>query len=219
MTLTTVYVTSADGYLESYHATYATALAGANLSVKNTSTTTIRSGQRVVGGNFYLGEAFFNLPLTDEALIGQTVSDATLSAYLNSDGTGDFSTHIQEAYEYNWGGTLQTSHWRTPSQLAAMTLLASKTFTTGESAEYKAFTNNGSALVSAIQANLGSTLYIVVASDTIRNSNQPSNLDTVIWYPAEAGDGYRCKLAITHASGAVTVIMSDPFGMNGMWGV
>lgn len=207
MATLTAYSTSADGYLESYHTTYATALAGSSLSVKNTSTSTIRSGQRVVGGaTYYIDLAYFLFALTDAALTGATITDAVLSPYLNSDGTTDFATHIQEAYEYNWGGSLATGHWRTPSQLAAMTLLASKTFTSGESSAYKAFSNNGSNLVSAAQSNIGGTLYVVVASDTIRNSNTPSANDHVIWYPQEAGDGYRAKLDLTYtpaASGGV----------------
>lgn len=200
----TAYSTTADGYVESSNATYATAQAGGGTKTKNdTSTSTIRSGQRLIGGTtYYLAEPFFLFPLTAAELVGATITDALLSLYLYNDQTADYATHVQRVYEYNWGGALQTSHWRTPAQLEALTLLAAKTFTSGESAAYKAFTNNGGNLVASSQSNLGGTLYVVGASDTFVNGNAPTNVDTVLWSPAEAGDAQRAKLELTYTPAA-----------------
>jgi hypothetical protein len=126
----TVYGDAGDGYIESSDAVYATAAAGNNLTV-STSATGLLVGQFLTS-SYYIHQSFIKFD-TSSLPGGATIdhSDLYFTVYGNHSNT-DFTLQVK-AY-FTWG-TLDTSDWRTPTQLTALTTTAgisTANFTTGE---------------------------------------------------------------------------------------
>lgn len=117
MTTTISFADATDGYIESSSGVYATAQAGAAL-VADTSATSIFYDQWEGAGTFKLYEGFFSFPYTAVS------TDLVVSAYFafyeitNNDESGDMRVS-----EFDWGASLTTADWRTPSQINALTRL------------------------------------------------------------------------------------------------
>ncbi|GAB3115725.1 hypothetical protein GCM10027160_23500 [Streptomyces calidiresistens] len=119
MTTTLVLGHSSDGYLESSSTTYATALAGANLIAPGSTLPLMFVGQSLGSGVRYVWQSFVRVDW-----VGSTTA-TPVAAYVrltNNAAAGTNVTRDLELREYNWGTSLTTGNWRTPAQLAALTL-------------------------------------------------------------------------------------------------
>ena len=175
-----VYADTSDGYVQSQNTNVASMRSGSSLSATTTGGV-LQVGQRLTAGLYigYLGAVEFD---TSSLGSGSTVSSVALELNL-LENNSLLTTHTQEVYALDWGGTLQTSHWRTPAQLGGMTLLASiSTSGIGTLNQYKTFAENGTNFRSAI--NLTGMTRLVLQSSRFRNSNTPSADEYLAWSSA-----------------------------------
>jgi hypothetical protein len=197
-TTTTVFSTTADGRVESEHATYTTARSGANQSSNNSAATMI-VGQ-TVSGNYFIDEGFLDfdtssIPDTD------TIDSAVLSLFGQSnESTTDFTI---EARLKDWGGTLTTADWVAGASLGALTLLATYATSGGWSTvAYNDFTSDA-----AFVSNVSKTgvTYILLDSSRHAAGNTPTGLERVWCYSADqAGTTNDPKLVVNHSAAATS---------------
>lgn len=177
MTTFTIYAGTTDGLLTGVDADYATAQASADSA--ETAGGSFPVGQRFVSPNYQCWEGFLEF---DTSVIGAgaTVNSATLSLDGFSDNSAtDFTA---EAWQYDWGGTLETADWRTPVQVAALTKLA--TFaSSGYSTGYNDFTSQA-AFPGAV--NLSGFTRMVLASDRFTASTTPTGEERINFSSANA---------------------------------
>lgn len=107
---------SGDGYIDSSSTSYATAQGGSGLVVSGAGTTN-RMGQNKISTTYHIYEAFYAFPYTLDSTV--FVVTAYFDFFVDTTtGTGVIK---------NWGlrdfawGTLDTTDWRTPSQITALT--------------------------------------------------------------------------------------------------
>ena len=128
MPITTVYSGSNDGRIESFNATASTAKAGSSLGTSGTGLIAY-----TLDGGYTIEQTFIDFDTT--AITGQIVS-ATLSLY--GDRCGSVADTVQ-ARLYDYGASITTADYRTPTQFSACTLLAHLAFTSWSNAAYNAF--------------------------------------------------------------------------------
>ncbi|MCE7081167.1 hypothetical protein [Streptomyces sp. ST2-7A] len=119
MTTTLVLGHSSDGYLESSHTTYATALSGANLLAPGAGLPLMFVGQSLGSGVRYVWQSFVRVDWV------ASTTATPVAAYVRMTNNAVAGTSVArdlELREYNWGTTLTTANWRTPAQLAALSL-------------------------------------------------------------------------------------------------
>lgn len=186
-------VSTNDGRVQSSDASYATALAGAALGVNATGYYGA-CGCEYSGGTYTIRQMFFDL---DTAVIpdGDAVQGAgfVLRPYAAVTQPGV----VLELYAFNWGGTLTTASWRTPTQLAAMTLLASYDidsmgWDTGTDARFTSTADFAGAI------NKTGHTYLMVASKGNRLSTTPTALSSASMNFAENAGAISPRLYVSH---------------------
>jgi hypothetical protein len=187
----TVYSSSADGYVSSSNATYATARAGGTLAADATLAQ-LPVGQRFSSPNHICYEQFISWD-TSSIPAGATVTLATISLYVQLDQSDtDFTIEVRP---YDWSTTVTTADWIAGASLSGLTLLASKGTAGISTVAYTALTSEA-ALLSAIVT--GGTTRVVVDSSRHVAGNQPSALERVYFYMNEKGAGYQPKLYVEY---------------------
>lgn len=200
MTTTTVFAATSDGRVRSTDGDYATAAAGADLHLE-TSGDNASIGQATV---FEIYQAFFGFD-TSGIADGDTVSQVDLSLYGAGDNSND--DFVLTALNYNWsGGGLTIADFRNPTQLGALTSLATFNTSGFDDSDYNTFTSAGAVFNSHI--NKTGTTYLMVVSDQNIAASEPTDDEFVdVSLADEIGTTQDPKLVITHATagGAIEV--------------
>lgn len=201
MTVSTFYSSTADGYIDSFHATYATARAGAGFTV-DTAGEFHSIGQYAPG--FYVDEGFIEF---DTSAIPDTdvISAVTLSLYGKTDNT--ITNYNIQCIPFDWGGTLTSADWQDGTEQAALTVLADLTTVGISVAGYNDLINTSSSvpMIAAI-SKTGTTRFVITSSLT-RAGTQPTTAELFEYWggrEAQAGER-RPRLVVTHAAGSTTV--------------
>ena len=203
MSTTTVYPSTADGYLTSgSNVSYATARSGGKYQQINSTGDFMWVTQYKEGSDYfycysgYLDFDTSSIPDTDE------ISAVTLSLYaISSYGTPG----ALEVYAYDWGEELTFADWIAGADVAAMTLLASYPGTWSGGA-YRALTSE-TAFKAAINKTGVTRLFLCTTK--FRTGSAPSDEDGYTFYATEKGTTYRPKLVIEHAAAAGVPKHSD----------
>ena len=203
MSTTTVYPSTADGYLTSgSNVSYATARSGgAYRAIHNTDDTMLVDQYPSGGGYFYCRSGYLDfdtssIPDTDE------IFAVTLSLYaIYAFG----SPGALEVYAYDWGEELTFADWIAGADVAAMTLLASYSGRWSGGA-YRALTSE-TAFKAAINKTGVTRLFLCTTK--FRTGSAPSDRDGYTFYATEKVTTYRPKLVIEHAPPAGVPKHSD----------
>ncbi|MGD9889877.1 MAG: hypothetical protein AB7U18_01110 [Dehalococcoidia bacterium] len=213
-TVTTVYAgTADDGVVNRSGTTYAgcrNGTSGTKLVESsadwNDDNLVIEVGQQNTAGNdFYIWEGFIGfdtsgLPDTDE------VSAAALGLVENTDyGTNFSDSDTLEARTYDWSTSVTTADWRTGTQYAALTLLASLASSSWSSSGYNTLAENGTNFQSAI--NKTGTTRIILGTADLAAATSPANNTAALWSIMSAdntGTTNDPKLTVTHAAAGIT---------------
>lgn len=190
MTTTVIYASTADAFISSTNATYATAAAGSSLSV--TSNSELKVGQTTA---YLIQQIFLDF---DTSAIGDTdvVSQVDLALYgKQNTSTTDFTL---TALSFDWSsGGVTTADWRTPAQLLALTTLATLSTSGFTTSGYNTLTSAGAAFNSWV--NLTGTSYLMVASSQNISSTAPTNDSYVVCHStAVVGTTQDPKITVTH---------------------
>lgn len=146
---------------------------------------------------------------------GDTITSATVSLY----GTLKTMETEQdlEVRAFDWGTTLETTEYRTPSQLGALTLLATFDTTGYSTSAYNDFTSE-SAVTSWVNKTGDSRAFVCLEGNRTSSPPTAAYSDWVKCSSAdETGTTQDPKLVVVHSSGAAYV-PGDPFGMWGFFG-
>lgn len=194
MSVLTVYASTNDNHIRSSNATYTTMVNGSGFIIPSASSTTWNVGQDT-GYNAWEGFLEFDL---SSLPAGATVSQVSLSLYGAADNSGTEFTI--EVWVYDWGGTVDSTDWRTPSDFGSLTRVA--TFSTSNFLiSYNTFTEDGTNFQSAVSSAAGGTLRLVVASGRLRGVNIPTVAEYVVIKSADAIDTTTDpKLEITYTT-------------------
>ena len=206
MSTTTVYPSTADGYLTSgSDVSYATARSGGAVQEIHNTANDMWVAQRRKGDDSdpyyycysgYLDFDTSSIPDTDE------ISAVTLSLHaIDFYGTPG----ALEVYAYDWGKELTFADWIAGADVAAMTLLASYPGTWSGGA-YRALTSE-TAFKAAINKTGVTRLFLCTTN--FRTGSAPSDEDGYTFYATEKGTTYRPKLVIEHAAAAGVPKHSD----------
>lgn len=179
MTTTIAYAASGDGYLSSSHATYANMQAGSNL-VLNVGTNAGYVGRNNNAGQYQGFESFMTFTYSVPADSNVTAAYIRLrtSSMVNSGTTRNLRLY-QFAY-----GTLATADWRTPTQLAALDMMANAIAWNGSNGK---FTHMGSDDLAAEVESAG-TLELVATTDGLLAGTAPtSDQGASFWLSESSG--------------------------------
>jgi hypothetical protein len=198
MTTTTVFGSTSDGRVTSSNASYATASTGGTLAISTTETLSF-IGQ---GNAFAIFQLFFAFD-TSGVPDAETVSSVVFSL----DGASDISVTDFDmvALDYDWSaGGLTTANFRTPTQLSALTTLA--TFpSTSYSAAYMNFTSAGAAFNSYI--NKTGTTYFMVASSRNISATTPTGDENIrVTMADQTGTTTDPKLVVTSDTAGAGIV-------------
>lgn len=205
MTTDTFYSESADGFIESSHATtYSTARSSSGTKVAPATEVYLQVGQNLIGGfGYYLYETFLSFDtstIPDSAIIS-TVTLSLHGGSYSDQSTTDFTI---EARTYDWGASLTTADWIAGADLASNTLLASRSTSGWSTSAYNDFTENGSNFVSAI--NKTGITRIVICSSRTKDGTAPTGAEYVNFAANETtGTTKDPKLSVTYVLGPTTV--------------
>lgn len=211
MTVTTVYSSTTDGYVDSYSTvSYAVAKAGTGSFAVDNSGTLALIGQYYDGVSKY--ECIHDYVSFDTSSINDadTVTIATLSIWAIYGAPP--TAHTLRARTYDWGNTLTSGDWQTPSQAAANTLLATFASASTVAGAYCVFTSEA-ALLTATGMKTG-TVYMIVVSSRFESETTPTGGSEYNVYSSsdESGTTQDPKLVITHSlSFTGTAAPSFPF--------
>jgi hypothetical protein len=178
--------------------TYATAYG----SGESTSSS-LFTGQLYAGAVYYLDQTFLEFD-TSGIGAGQVVTGVTLSLYgVQNDDIG--TAFVLQARTYDFGASVTTADWRTPSQFSALTLLASLSVPTGYgNAAYYDFTSE-TAFLAAV--NMAGMTRIVLESSRYAAATAPTGVERHLWEAIGVANKAP-KLVVTYtATGAPVQIM------------
>lgn len=199
MTVTTVFASTGDGYIESSNANYSLARSGSNLIADDTATV-LRVGQFIFG--IYLcDEAFVSF---DTSAIPDTdaVSAVTLDTWL----TGDLSATDFElrAISRDWGSNVSTLDFVPGSELATLDsgVVASRTTTAGGWAVGVYITwGSQPAFLTVPNLKTGTVRLCLYSFEQGPNNSAPAGNEVVEFASADtAGTANDPKLTVTHAA-------------------
>lgn len=195
MSTTTVYSSTADGYLTSgSDVSYATARSGRAIQEIHNTDDDLWVDQYKYGSYYFCYSGYLDfdtssIPDTDE------ISAVTLSLYaINAYG----SPGALEVYAYDWSTSLTFADWIAGADVAAMTLLASYPGTWSGGA-YRDLTSE-TAFKAAISKTGVTRLFLCTTN--FRTGSAPTDDDGYNFYATEKGTTYRPKLVIEHAAPA-----------------
>lgn len=187
----TIYSSAADGDIFSGNTSYATARSGSGLYVASTSGLYAYCGQDRSGSNRYIYETFFAFDLS---AVSGSASSAVLSLHGTYDGsTTDFTIEVRAK---TWTGSgLTTADWVAGADLAALTLLASRSSSGFTASGYNAFTSEA-ALLTAV--DLHGSLEILCCSAEQTNNSDPTTSEYVGFQTSDtSGTSQDPKIDIT----------------------
>lgn len=161
---------SAAGFIQSSHATYATARSGSSL-VAYTSELTVESGQAISGGVYYCLETFLSFD-TSSIPAGATITAVELSL----DGYSDrgYQAFTNEVRVRDWGATLTTADYVAGADLSALTRVATLA-SSAYSAGYAACTEDGTNFRNAIVK--GGMTRLLITSDRLAAGTTPTTFE------------------------------------------
>lgn len=194
MTTYTIYGNTADGWIFSSNANYATARAGSGLTV-NTTGPPVWNGQEVAAAVYYIYETFlqFDCSVIDA---GETVSSAFLNCYLHTDLSSDDYTINAKAHD--WGASLTTADWVAGADLSGLTQLGVLA-TSGLSAGYNVFSDV--AMAGHVDAK-SATTGVLLASNLVEAGTAPTGTEVVAFYSAnQSGTSFDPALDVTAEEG------------------
>lgn len=171
---------SIDGYVSSLGGTYSTAV-GSGTRAASTTSDRHYWGQQYVGGAYRAFESFLSFPYTLDTtrLIPAAYFEVTAAGTNNTGVTREF-----RVYEYDWGASLETADWRTPTQLRALPLMGASDFGE-EAAAGQAIRAGAASLVSRLNKTTGA-VRVVVASDRLADQITPTVDESSSFWSAEA---------------------------------
>lgn len=201
MSTTTVYSSTADGYLYSDNPTYSTARSGGTIDVASGDNEIFVDQQLSSGPTYILYNGYLDFD-TSSIPDGDVISAVTLSLYPEGTYTYGGSPGALEAYAHDWGATLGTDDWVPGADVSAKTLLASWTgsWTAGA---YRDLTSE-TAFKAAINKTGTTRLFLCISG--FRTGTAPTGEDYYGFYTANKGDGYKPKLVIEHAAAAASAL-------------
>lgn len=167
----TIYASTADGDVYS-SGTAAQARSGTGLTLLSGNSATYFSfGQEYASFVYYVYEAFIQF---DTASVTGTVQSATLDLYISNDQSAtDFT---MKAAVYDWGTAVETTDFRSSTQLAALSGLRASLSTSGITANaYNAFTSDASFKDNAA----GGTVKLALFSDRVASAIDPTGKEYV----------------------------------------
>lgn len=214
-TVTTIYASTADGYLQSASATYSTARSGGSIGVVDATTSLVVGQFWFNSTNLYTCYQTFLSFDCSVISSGDVVSDAVLEMYLNGIGAdGTLAANFTaEARAKTWLPSLTSADYVPGANLGSQTLYATRASSgIGSTGAYKAFTSEA-ALISAVQG-LG-TVEMVIASDRQRLNNAPTPSgiwDEYLTFASAdtSGTAQDPKLVVTHAPPPPTITAVEP---------
>lgn len=206
---------ASDGFIICDSTVYATAAAGGGAGANTAFTGEALAGQSLSGGTYYLMEGF--LAFDTSVIAGGTVTAVTLELY----GKADHSTtnFTLQCAPYDWGATLTTGDWQTPSQLNALTPVASYSVTAMPTGAYTTIPNVSDALMIAAINPAGFTRFIFYGSKQAAGGTgtAPTNDEFIdIWYGDDATRQPKLTVTYTPAADATSF---DPMGRQGRYGI
>jgi hypothetical protein len=175
MAVITVYAGTEDGTLQYDHASSwvnAKDATGGTMTPTSTAVTAYigQGGPTATGGTWRVLQSFHRFD-TSAITDTDTVVHAVFSGWL---GTGLFGGGhpISAMASYDWGSTVEAADWRTTAQIAALTILAEKDWSTNPTtgARYD-FANVNGGLRSVINKT-GNTNFIIFDKRTYTNNTQ-----------------------------------------------
>jgi hypothetical protein len=194
VTTSTFYGGSTDGHILKTSTNYVLA-ADMSGGTASGSLGSITVGQDRASTLRYCYEGFESWA-TDGLPDGDTVSSATLSLYLGSDGsTTDFTQNVRLR---DWGATLESSDSVSYADLGALTLLCHLANSGLGAAGYYEFVDD------ALASNISTTapLRVIMTSSRHEGLNDPTGDEWVSWSAAEvAGTDQDPKLVVVHGAG------------------
>ena len=163
----TAVIVPSEAKVFSANSDFATALSGSGLSwVFNSTSSSSFTGFTDDGeGTNDVREVFHSFDLSTVPA-GSTITSATLT-YTPDFPEGLIGATVFQSRAYSWTPPGSTALWRTPPQLAALPVLATRTITDPKDTSWEqgvavTLTNSGTALVDAVTANAGSRLTTVL---------------------------------------------------------
>jgi hypothetical protein len=213
MTTSTFFSDVSDGRVESTSTVYATARAGAGLSVNTTSTTT-SFGQNFTTPNYVLRQVFLGF---DTSSIPDT--DTIDSVVLSLSGTIDPGDNNDdpEARIFDWGTTVETTDWRDGTAYNALTRVATRDNSiTWSVVGYNDFASDGTFIT-----NINTTGFtrLVVCTAEFAAAGAPLIDERFGLFMADQADTTNDpKLVVNHTAAGGGGAAVDPFGMSGFFG-
>ena len=210
MTTSEVVGHTSDGTVSSSNATYSTARSGSNLGADDSRTTLdqlvagsfVGVGQHRNLFNFVYGitEVFLRFDV-GSLPAGDVVTAATLRMYQDTGSSVSFDVEVRE---HDWGASVGTGDWVAGADLSSLPLLATLASSSSSSTS-RDFTNNGSALVDAIEAARDDDgwLYVMLSSSRVRTNTSPNGLEAISFASSDNSTAdRRPRLVIEHEVGA-----------------
>lgn len=195
MPTTVIYCDPIDDTLTSISSvSYSAAANGSgSLSSDGGGSLSLVTGQEFIGGEYRCYESFLQF---DTSLIAD--GDCSLTLAMDTDVTDtDFNFEVRS---FDFGASITTADWRTPAQIAALTLAGS-----GSTAGWTSGTKN---FVVSFSPN-ATTKYLCV-SDRQRSGTAPSGEEVLLYKSSDvSGTTDDPKLTITPPA----VSLSSPFGI------
>lgn len=191
MATLTVYAQTADDEIAAHHSVYATAAAGANLTLRGASATAQVVGQQIAG-DYYIHESFEDFD-TSSIPDSATISAATLSVYPVWNPTVNAWTLYAKGYD--WGTTVTTADWQTPGQLSVLdrwAYLASGSLVPGA---YRALTSDAAFLTGI---NKSGVTRMVLCSVRTQSATPPTDYELISYSTADKS-GTTPKLVIEYS--------------------
>jgi len=176
MTTYTIYSTVTDGAVASSNATYATAVAGAGLVAATGASGYEQLGQQL---GYAIWQLFFEFDCS--VISGSETVD---SAVFYSQTRNNFldTNFTLEARDFDFGATVDTTDWRTDSQLGALTLLGS---ISSASITVKVYFGFSDTAMAALVDNKSATTRFMVCSDRNRTATAPTANEYLNYYLSE----------------------------------
>jgi len=164
------------GQIRSTSSSYSTAANGSSMTFSEGGN---RFGQDLLFSNYNIYQTFWRIDLSS---IPQGGFFRDVRLYLSWGVIAEDTDFTLEIYQFDWGSTITTADWRTPSQLGTLRSggkLLGETFTSGRSlgdAVLIPDTNLTSLFTTAYEAG-DPYFYGVIASREQRNSSAPTDTE------------------------------------------
>lgn len=211
-TVSTFFANSDDGWIDSSNGTFSTAAAGGGSFYVGATSEDLAIGNTTSAGVYFLDEGWVRFD-TSSIPDSDTIDDVDLT-FLRNDSSflwavGDLQART--GYTYSGGGVSDVD-WRTPTQLSALTLVAS--IASGSISGFFTLTENGTSFRSAI--NKTGFTEITLCFSTLAANTPPTDLGYCILARAETtGTSQDPTLVVTHTGVAGFNHHGRPYGHAG----